>query len=259
MDASCEDLLEGYQLSPGLAASFNERFSRTPTPENEPDIKPVENSHEKPGTSTGAIPKLHSNGEASSSLSSKSMMHEPGTSTGTSTGTIPKSDRNGEPSSSPSKSMKHEPGTSTGAISKLHRNGGESLSHPSKPMKPGTSTGAIPKASRNSEASTSHYSKPRDITSPKRSFHEPSCIDKKKLKMSLEQEDTIYKASGSTVPDNGKVAVQVMTLSDMFPEADPQYLWDHCEKLRDEEAFNSLINSMLSNDNYPRVRGKSLY
>ena len=49
------------------------------------------------------------------------------------------------------------------------------------------------------------------------------------------------------------VPAHVATLCDMFPEADPRYLWKQCEQLADETAYNELILSMLSTNDYPRV------
>lgn len=60
---------------------------------------------------------------------------------------------------------------------------------------------------------------------------------------------------GAASKPKSSAAEYVATLNDMFPQADPQYLWDQCEQINDEEAFNALIVSMLSG-NYPRFQGK---
>ncbi|KAK3913520.1 E3 ubiquitin-protein ligase RNF216 [Frankliniella fusca] len=54
-------------------------------------------------------------------------------------------------------------------------------------------------------------------------------------------------------PKSERVAARVGTLSEMFPEADPDYLWNRCENVSDDDSFNALIVQMLSDNDYPRV------
>ena len=130
------------------------------------------------------------------------------------------------------------PGTSADAVHKTQRDGLESSSH-------STSTGAFPRTQIKEGRSK--------MKSPsKRSSYQPYSITKKKSRMSNE-EDASHSGSIQTKFDVGEVAAHVTSLSEMFPEADPQFLWDRCEQFgNDQTAFNELIMDMLSKNDYPR-------
>ncbi|XP_026284904.2 uncharacterized protein LOC113210921 [Frankliniella occidentalis] len=81
--------------------------------------------------------------------------------------------------------------------------------------------------------------------------------ERKKFKTSPVAKSILLSPETKRSPKSEKVAAHVATLSDMFPEADPDYLWNRCEQVSDDEAFNAVIIQMLSDSDYPRVHGLS--
>ncbi|XP_034235979.1 uncharacterized protein LOC117642170 isoform X3 [Thrips palmi] len=226
--------VETWTLSPGLCQAFNEPYSPLVSYPSSPE----EGKEEK--TASNIVPTSLSNGS--------------------STGAIPKVKQSVPTSSRTSPDLlNNSEAIETLRPNFLKKNSCEDLSASnvsvSSPSKRESDVLEPSESTISAKKLKSSPISPKMKTSPGRSLALNSAQGFLDQTMNVDNVGSIAAPNPErkTALKEPKAAAHVKTLSEMFPEADPQYLWDRAEQIENDDALGALIESMLSNDDYPRV------